>query len=426
MLKEFDVLTPLDLILKYPDLLMRRDFIVDAFSESVLQTEAEVKERYTGKIIIEGKVIKVIIDDEVQPLSAGKAPFLAFEDKIKVPEGVVVNAKGSITTTIGRLLINHYLLSIPFGDVIPYINESWNNKAVEKLIIDALLLDKITTDSVYLYINSLNQLVTYSDFCVPAITSKAITVDPKVVALRKKLLTQYKDQLDDPMIMMKIEKELIALDKETLKGDISNDFMISGKNYDNHRKRMFLGIGMVGTFGEEGNGHNFIKGDLDSGWDLNDVDKLSNDIRDGSYSRAQSTAIGGSISKSLGRTYQDSRVVMDDCKSKLTLSIHLTTTNKDDYLFRTIITGASTVLLTPENISKYINKTVKLRSPLTCKAKTGYCYTCLDYRFKKLEVESLNVQIIGIGSTILSDSMAKMHVSTVSAYELDSIDQFCQ
>jgi len=272
------------------------------------------------------------------------------------------------------------------------------------------------------YVDEVYSLAGLNDFVVPSLTEKAITSSPVVNKRREELFEQYKDQLDDPNIMMKVENELIALDKEQLKGDESNGFMIKSKNYDVQRKRMFVTMGLVESFGDETPSYSFSKTNLNDGWDLKEFDMLSNDIRRGVYDRAKSTALGGAESKMLGRNFQDSTIVEDDCGTERYLPIMLTKSNYKLFLYRNIIVGNKLVILDKETISNYIGKEIKLRSPMYCKSNDGYCYACMDTRFKDVGVKLLNVQPIGISSQFVTLSLRSQHGTKTELLNIDNLN----
>ena len=414
-----------EVIKKDPNLLIKRDFIVDVFTKTKHQTSNEVKKSYTGKVVsVDNKIHVTLEDGSTEILTEQRIPMFSLNTKVTIGKGTLVNLGSKVETTYGRMLINQLLLCRPFKDAIPYQNGPWNSKVVEKVMVNKVLDGSLTTESVYEYIDNVYYLSTYAPFCVPSITKKAITVDPKLLKKKDELLKKYKDELTDPAIAMAIEDELIALDKATMKGDDA-ERVLESKNFDVHRKKMFFALGVTESFGDDRQSFKFGESTLDEGWKMDEIDLVSNDIRKGSYARGKETAKGGAIAKTLGRTFAESAIVIDDCRTKNTLTVNITELNKDLFLFRNIIVGSSLVELTPENIGKYVGKPIKLRSPMMCVAKGGYCYTCMDTRFKKLGIKLLNIQVLGIGSKLMLDSMKKMHYHKMTAYDLKDIDQFC-
>lgn len=418
----------LDIMLRFPAMLESRDSVIDLFVKSDYMTESEMVSKKMirkGKIYLDGNQHKLTTKDGVEDVDLKNTPKLSFYDKFVLTPGVIANhTLGDIETTCGLFLLNQVVLVRSFNDAIPYINEPWDIGKIESKIAE-LVIDKVIEPSQVMdYIDNIHSVGGYNDFCVPALSEKSITSNKQVIARKKELLAQYKDQLDDPVIMLKIENELVAMDKEQMKGDVSTGFLISSKNYDVQRKRMFGMLGMVESFGDESTGYNFGHTDLNNGWKADELDILANDIRRGSYNRAKSTAKGGAESKFLGRTFQESRIVEDDCGATKGLNILISDDNANRFINRTILEGKKQVLLTKDNISSYIGKTVVVRSPMFCRSKFGYCYTCMDARFKSIGIKLLNILPIQIGSNFLDSSMKSMHGKKMTMIELANINEF--
>lgn len=423
----------LDIILRYPDTLLSRDSIIDMFVQAPLMT---IEEASSKKMIRPGKLVqfknKVLVGDNTNGIiefidtDIAVGYKLDIYDTFELKTGMIANYTDtkSIRTTFGLFILNYNILANIFGAVIPYINEPWNISKIEKRIASELVKGTIQPDQIYRYIDAMYHISSYSDFCTPSLTEKAITADPEVSKLRDELHAKYKDQLHDPNIMMMIDDTLIALDKKKLEGDDSNGFMIEGKNYNVHRKRMFLNLGLIESFGDEVASFSFSKTNLNDGWIPEELDSLANDTRRGVYNRAMNTAKGGVESKYLGRTFQESVISEDDCNTKRGLAMTLTKDNYHRFIYRNIIVGNKIVALDESNIESYIDKDVVIRSPMYCNAKNGYCYTCMDTRFKDIGIKLLNTIPAGIGSVFLSVSLRSMHGKKIELLSIDDINEF--
>jgi len=405
------------------------------------ETAINTKMIKPGKLYVDGDITYVVetcIDNRILTTSTISLPEnykLSFYDRITLNKGMIENYNGSpIETTLGVFLLNYVVLVRPFDAIIPYVNGEWNIKKIEDDIVKKVIDKLITPKQVLQYINHVYFLSSLNDICVPTLSEKCITSNDDVSARRDELFEQYKDQLDDPNIMVKIEEELIKLDREKMKGDICTGFLIKGKNYDVQRKRMFTMLGLMESFGDEKTSYTFSKTNLNEGWNMDELDLLANDIRKGSYSRAKSTALGGAESKMLGRNFQDSAIIEDDCGSMRGLPILLTKENSSRFVYRNILIAdqltrddngknLSIKELTPENIHEYIDKTVIVRSPMYCNTVGGHCYTCMDTRFKKVGVKMLNIYPISISSTMVTTSLKAMHGTSVSLLELDDLNK---
>jgi len=97
---------------------------------------------------------------------------------------------------------------------------------------------------------------------------------------------------------------------------------------------------------------------------------------------------------------------------------------KKDRLYEYVVDKGKSILLTDDNISKYIGKYMVVRSPLTCKTDgVGYCYKCFGEKYKKLNITLLASEIINLGSDIMYISMKSMHGKASGLLKLD-IDDF--
>lgn len=424
--------TLFSLLIKYHASLVSRDFIIDYFVESDYMTEDEAilhKMIRPGKLFLrDDKLYVVTRADSNETFESDEISIpeskLGFYDKFILNEGMIENFTGSpVETTLGVYILNYIALVKPFGNIIPYYNGYWELKKIEKVIAKKAINGEITAESIYNYVDCVYSLSSLNDFCVPAITEKAITSNPEVTKRRNELFEQYKDRLDDPNVMVMIEDELIKLDKSLLKGDDSTGFLIKGKNYNVQRKRMFLMMGLLETFGDEQQGYNFGKSSLNDGWNTDEMNLIANEIRRGSYSRATQTALGGAQSKMLGRNFQDSAIVADDCGSKRGLKLVISESNKHLFVYRNIIEGNTVVTIDESNINSYIGKEVELRSPMYCLVQHGYCYTCMDSRFKSLGIKLLNIYPINIGSTLLTMSLKSVHGTKVDLFNIDNLNE---
>ena len=443
--------TVLDHIYKNLHLFLNRDFLLDIFTPSekhkaILKHDNLAQALgdcylYKGKLLnIDGQLYTItdfegvsLNKDQVFPVISLEVPA---EDRISerntpvvLPPGVLANYTGTepLNTTIGRVLLNYVILVDPFGDYIPYINQLWNIEKIEQgLIFDGLRTEKITVDQVKHYSRNLHWIGHFTELAVPSFTEKSLTVDPRIIARRDELLKQYAPQLEahDPVVMSKIQDELVAMDKEFLKGDPSTPFYdySAGKSYGVHRKAMFAVGGMVENFGTDG--YSFLSNSLEEGWNVKDFPVICNQIRSGSYSRAKETALGGVETNLLIRVFQNTEITEEDCNSPRYLKVLLTHENMNSYIYRNIIEDGNVVTLSGENISEYVGKTILLRSPMFCPTKVGYCYTCMGELFRTIDAEHLTMAAIGVSSSFTVASLKKMHSNEKKTISIKSLNRF--
>jgi hypothetical protein len=350
-------------------------------------------------------------------------PLFDIYDQIVLKEGDIANFKGAeTTTTIGRFVLNYIVGASVFGDKIPYINTVWNIGKTEDLIAAGLLAGTITMVEYRKYIDHGYFIGHLAEISVPTITERSFTTDPKIKARKKELFEEHKDQLSDPLVLDKIENELLKMDREYLKGDDSLGFHLAvnpTKSLAIHRKKLFLTVGAIEDFTSGAtSGYVNIPNSLAEGWNKNNFDAIANEIRKGSYSRGILTALGGAMAKTLLRIFQDVKVVMDDCKTTKGIRINLSKEELGRYQGRFVIGPSGLTPINSETAAAYTDKDVYIRSPLYCKAEGGLCYACIGSKIKSLGLNFIGAQAVDIGSTFQGLQMKNMHGSKISTVRL--------
>lgn len=348
-------------------------------------------------------------------------------DKFTIEQDDIVSFTKSTpeVTSYGRVLANYFLIASIFKDLIPYKNKEFEFDEIESDITTLILNNKATVESGQKYLDHALFLGSFGEMCVPGLSKKSIQTDPKVVERKKELLEKYKDQLDDPIIISKIEDELLAMDKEWLKDDDSYGFYGSeGKKFHTHRKKQFIMAGVSEDFTKEKGKYSFVENSLSDGWDLNSFDSIVNEIRKGSYERGISTANGGVQSKNILRLLQNVVLTMDDCGTKRTLDFVLTEKNAPLYYGTYIVVDGKLVNLTKDNASQYIGKLIHKRSFMYCEAKDGYCRTCAGQNYSTLDQDAVGVLALELTSVFTKLSLKAMHGKKLSTIDIKNLDDY--
>ena len=68
------------------------------------------------------------------------------------------------------------------------------------------------------------QMEGFTQLCVPAATKKSIITNPLIKERINQLKEEYKDSLNDPVTIAKIDAEVEKMDREWIKGDPSERF----------------------------------------------------------------------------------------------------------------------------------------------------------------------------------------------------------
>lgn len=353
-------------------------------------------------------------------------PAFSMGDRLYLQADMIPNYKGDspLLTDVGKLLMNQLLLVYPFGDLVPYLNERFDPGKLDDMVAKMILDKKITRAMYNTYMENGYWYCEDGSLSTATWSEKSLTTDPKVLQRKQELLAQYKDQLNDPLVLAKIEKELIDMDKEWLKGDTAAPFYAveGGKAWKEQRKKMFITVGMAIGFDKGANSFTFIPNSLEDGWTPETLPQAANDIRRGSYGRGIETAKGGEQTKFVLRIFQDVTIDEDDCGTKRGITVTLTENNYKEYLGRYLADDGT--VLTTETAKPLIGKTVVIRSPMYCKTNPGYCYKCCGDLFKNLDVRAIGMQAISVTSGFTSLSMKSMHTSSVSSTNVKRFSRF--
>jgi hypothetical protein len=346
------------------------------------------------------------VEQEISDYIPG-GPLLVMKEEVDVkPHAVIPNLKSKVKTTYGRLLTNLLILTFPFKDKYPYVNEAFSLNAFTSKLAEDLRDDKVTVDEVESFFNQSAFLSALTSLIVPAASEKSITTDPRIAERRKELIKKYEGRLEDPAIISKIEQELIALDREWIKGDVSEGFYKSSKAFNITRKKMLVTYGGEQKADSSGK-MSMIPQPLKDGWEIEHMPNMFTASRMGSYGRGMETALGGEAVKVISRTFQNSTISTDDCKDKVGIPLLLDNDNYRDYVGRYLV--GSDKPLDADKLKGQVGKTIRLRSPMTCKVShTDFCARCMGDIISS-NPQSLSMLAVQVGSSFLGISMSAVH-----------------
>lgn len=361
--------------------------------------------------------------------SKGDEPIFNFRDELILKPGDLPNVTKNIKTTYGNALFNAIVLCWPFGGKIEFQEGAINGGKIDKMVA-AKMVDtppegterdpnNIYVDEFLNYMKAMSSLAGIAPICAPGASPKTMTIDPAVVKHRDQLFKDAGDTINDKAVLAKIEKELAEMDRQSFKGDESEDFFIKAKSFDVVRKRCFIDYGAESGFSESSKSVT-IKKSLREGIDLKEMPTFVDTLRAGSYYRGAETALGGESVKYFYRVFQNTRVAEEDCGSKSGLVWFVTEDNKKKFVGRWLASSTGKpVLLTTENIDQYKGKVILVRSPMVCKTQTpSYCAVCVGKAYASMPT-GLHIAASNVGSAFMSASMAAMHVKALRVTRFD-------
>jgi hypothetical protein len=168
-------------------------------------------------------------------------------------------------------------------------------------------------------------------------------------------------------------------------------------------------------------GHfDFIETSHMGGLEVKDLPAHANSIIAGQYPTSIATANTGYLGKQLIALLQ--MLSLDepgtDCGTKNPIPIAITKHNKLDMLDSYIHENGTLVLLTSQNIDKYVGKIVMMRSPMSCVTEK-ICNICAGELFYKLDIRDAGMYSTQLSHSMLNLSLKAKHVSTISLTQLD-------
>lgn len=396
-------------------LLKYRSVVLSLFT--IIESDMEDIDFDRGRIK-RSEPIVYTIDSIDYPITFWKKaePLYGYKERVFVKKGSVINIDADVDTTYGRLLANQLLLVENIGDKIGYQNGNWIKDGILDVVMDTIAKDDdIDSEKSHRFIDSLQFVSSLTQICVPSASERSMSTDPRIIKRKKELLAKYRDQLGDPAVLSQIEQELIAMDKQWIKGDVSEGFYKSGKDYNVSRKRMFIMHGGEKSFVDDSK-IELIEFSLNESWDLKELPKVSNSLRDGSFGRGSATAMGGERVKKFQQTFQNSRISMKDCKTSRGGKFYITQFNKKDFIGRYLINGNA---IDEALINRYINRYLEIRSPIYCKApKTDYCEMCTGLSMS-INPNAVNMLVASIGSVFMGIEMKSTHGKELLVADFD-------
>lgn len=357
-------------------------------------------------------------------------------DEMTVPAGAIYPGvpKENTVSTIGRYIVNMFVFPEQYLKKYGYVNDVLTKKALGKLeekMGTMVLNDEIPIKDFTGYLDRGEWLgMGFAYFLVPSLDYEFNVPLPDVIKLRDDLFDKYHKEVarGDNSIADKIESEVISLAKKEIKetGNESYDFYESGVgNFGNNYKKTSIMAGAIeNPYTKK---LDILKSNYIDGVDKKEFPKFANLTLIGGYSRGVETQGSGYETKKVNASMQT--VVLDehgsDCGTTNYEEIIIPEELKDMFYYRYILDPSAPghdehglVMLDESNISKYIGKTVKMRSPMFCKG-TKICNKCAGELYYKMGVTNAGLLASTITGHLLNLSMKKFHDASINFSKID-------
>jgi hypothetical protein len=345
---------------------------------------------------------------------------------IHLDAGEYINTD-DIDTTVGIILFNKLMIEGLVDHIVPggFYNYVINKKTFSKLldiISKALMSGKLPVNP-----NLIQWLKSYEFYSMkactifsPSYTRKLLETNEKIAAKKDELLknTPIRSVQD----MTKIEDTIVAMAREELKGDPGMTLFDSGArgSFENDYKNMNLMLGPVGVPGEDGK-FELVQSNYIDGLKKEDFVAAGNTVVNSAYPKAVGTEHAGYQTKQFYAVYQSIVVDEDgtDCGTKRGIDIVLTEEVAESFLYQNIMLQSGRIVnLNPDTVPQYLNKKVKIRTPMFC-PNDKCCSVCAGKRPYIMDIKNMGLTTGRISNTFLNKSMKAFHQSKV---QLDVVD----
>lgn len=371
------------------------------------------------------KTFADVANTEIKKTGTHKCHYNTW-DTFTIPAKYFYEKQPEIKTTIGRFIANKFILqgSNTIG-VIEYINQVMNKKMIgniDTLIGQLYMEDTIDRHAFNAYLDHRDTLGYWlNGMLAHTISERMAKPLPEIQKKKAELCKKYEKELEagDLDVMTKISDELVAYAKEILKDDPGMDLYTSGDlDFGNNYKNNSIIKGAV--MNEINDSYDFVSTSFMDGIDVKDIPAHANSILASQYPASIATADAGYMGKKLLALLQMMEVDEEgtDCHTKNLIPITITNHNKNDMLYTWISDDGKEVMLNRENISSYVGKRVKMRSPMSC-INEKICSKCAGQLFYMLDAKQAGLFSVQISHAALNLGLKAKHCSVIELYSLD-------
>jgi hypothetical protein len=360
-------------------------------------------------------------------------PLFNFRQEVEIDKTWMPNIKGTIVTTIGRLIVNKLVFFDNAPEAFSYINEPMTVSGIEESLAlkvknsdEPMTKENITVSQMVSIVDNLNFLTNISQIVNVAATYKVITPPPGLEKVKEKLLIEYKDQLTDPVKVVELENKLNEVDKEYLKDDIAASKVFDGKAKTS-RKKMYMMFGSSLDFTNDASRTPVLKS-LSEGLDTSEKEfpKYINDLRLASFSRGSFTALSGYSYKILQRSLANIEILPNECNTTIGVTRDIDNSNYTKLINRYIMNkGKWTLVGSKQEASTYLGKRLQIRSTMYCTAGGNkVCYKCVSDSYKDKPNGTTNIAS-QISSVLMTMFLKLMHGGEVQTADIKMTDLVC-
>lgn len=355
-------------------------------------------------------------------------------DRVVLKAGQYKGIIKDTETTLGKLIVNKVIFEMMDQ---PYHNVEFTKGALEKIF--ARMADDVFNEitPIEKYKECLNIFedfaMSMSSFINPSLDITMMTENKELTDLRDKLIQDNREKLEagDVGTASMVESVMVKKATELFKNEDMYELFASGAKakMGNEYKKMFL---MVGAVPKDLASTSFYvsPSNFSEGTKIVEQQALANQMLIAGYFRAKNPQIGGYFAKQGASIFQS--LMLDkhgtDCGSTGYRTISVTDKDEEQLIDRYVMTPTGPKLVTRDNFSNLIGKTVKMRTPTECRSKF-ICNKCAGERFYKLTGVKDDKIPAGLFLTktqteLTQKSLKKVHVMTLKTKSIDDLNEY--
>lgn len=358
------------------------------------------------------------------------------EPEINQYDRVVITRFGKkIETTVGRLIVSKVVFFILYDNkYYEYQDVVYTKKVLKeimKLLSQFCVENKGVTEA---DINDTIDISTELSLRLSTMFNASITMsmmlpDDNFKKKKKEILSQaYKKyaETNDLHDIESAENEVLNFAKSYFANDDMMEIYQSGASadMDNDWKTMNVSMGPLPNL--DGTSATLVPEALAEGIPLSYTAALTNTAQKGAVDRAKNTALAGALYKDIVNGMNSIYGIYGDCGTKE--GVEMITSDKWAILNKYAIVGGKSILITLDNVNKFLNKKFIMRSPLKCKAKNGhFCSCCIgEYPFKAKKVKKLPIGIFTaeLATGILNMFMKSTHDLHIRSFIIEDLNKY--
>lgn len=334
--------------------------------------------------------------------------------------------KPNSSTSIGIYIFNRFLIE-PL-EIFGYINKTITGgvwKSIEDNIAKAITAYELSTEKFREFIDCSQYLLggPWAQLINPSISQDILSLPPEAKKLRKELIKENKEALDnnDQRVSHEIETQVVkkALEEMEAKDSPGKAFFDSGAidPYNNYRTMFVMKGAILDNTGESPTGYKVITSNYNDGVTKEDMPKIADSAVRSYYNSGILTADSGTLTKKYNVMAQNIRIAKkgSDCKTTKYLKIKIT----KSHIYRYILEGGKLLLLDENNIDKYIGKVCQLRSPIHCKSpEPTYCNMCVGERPYRTGNYNLGLTFMIMSGSTMNSMLKSKHDVTVRTHSI--------